>query len=124
MKLINRILTGAGLSLLGGAAVSLPGDARADSAHHQAREIEVVVEGGYRPNRIQLTQGEHVKLTFIRKESSGCSREVVFPALGIRRELPEGVPVVIALPELEPGEYPFTCGMSMIRGTLVVQPRA
>jgi plastocyanin domain-containing protein len=49
--------------------------------------------------------------------------ENVFPALGIRRELPEGKPVTIELPELKAGEYEFKCGMDMIKGKLVVRPR-
>lgn len=56
-----------------------------------------------------------------RREYTGCAREVVFPSLGIRRELPPNRPVVIELPAtLAPGEYEFKCGMNMIRGTLVV----
>jgi plastocyanin domain-containing protein len=86
------------------------------------REIEVVVKGGYRPNRIEVAQGERVSLKFIRKESSGCSRELAFPALGIRKELPEGVPVIIPLSGLEAGEYAFQCGMDMIRGEVTVLP--
>jgi plastocyanin domain-containing protein len=86
------------------------------------REIEIVVKGGYRPARIELARGERVALEFIRKESSGCSREVVFPDLGIRRELPEGVRVGIELPELEAGSYRFQCGMDMIHGEVTVLP--
>lgn len=124
MSIIGSILSAAGLSFLVAAGVSLAADARADSSQHQAREIEIVVQAGYKPNRIELIEGEHVALRFIRKESSGCSREVVFPALGIRKELPEGTPVVIQLPALKPGEYEFKCGMDMLRGKIVVRPRS
>jgi plastocyanin domain-containing protein len=86
------------------------------------REIEVVVKGGYRPARIEVARGEQVALKFLRKEASGCSREVNFPALGIRRELPEGVPVRLELPELEAGEYRFECGMGMLEGEVTVLP--
>lgn len=86
------------------------------------REIEVVVKGGYRPGRIEVAEGERVALRFLRKESSACSREVVFPTLGIRKELPEGVPVVIPLPDLEAGDYQFECGMNMLQGEVTVLP--
>lgn len=124
MSIIGSILSAAGLSFLVAAGVTLAADARADTPHHEAREIEIVVQAGYSPNRIEITEGERVALRFIRKESSGCSREVVFPALGIRKELPQGTPVVIQLPALKAGEYEFKCGMDMLRGKLVVRPRA
>jgi plastocyanin domain-containing protein len=124
MKLLKRILTTAGLSFIGAAAVATPTHAQADGAHHEVREIEVIVQGGYKPNRIEVVEGQHVQLKFVRKEAGGCTREVVFPALGIRKELPEGQPVMIHLPALEPGEYEFKCGMNMIRGKIVVRARS
>lgn len=87
------------------------------------REIEIAVDGGYRPDRITVTEGERVRLRFVRHEYSSCTREVVFPALNIRRELPPHRPVVIELPALRAGEYEFRCGMNMVRGTIVVAPR-
>jgi plastocyanin domain-containing protein len=123
MSIIGSIFSAAGFTFLVAAGVTWAADARAETPHHQVREIEVVVQGGYKPDRIVLAEGEHVQLTFIRKEASGCTREVVFPALGIRKELPVGVPVVIHLPVLKAGEYEFKCGMNMIRGKIVVRPR-
>jgi plastocyanin domain-containing protein len=86
-----------------------------------AAEIEIVVEGGDSPARVEVVAGKPARLRFLRREYTGCTREVVFPSLGIRRELPPNRPVVIELPAtLAPGEYEFKCGMNMIRGTLVV----
>ncbi|WP_437317887.1 cupredoxin domain-containing protein [Sorangium sp. So ce385] len=87
------------------------------------REIEIVVDGGYKPSRIVVTEGERVRLKLVRRDYSPCSREVVFASLGIRRELPTNVPVVIDLPALSPGEIEFKCGMNMLRGIIVVEPR-
>ena len=120
-RLFKRLVTAAGLSL--GGALVFPVQAHADGSHHQVREIEIMVRRGYQPNRIEVVQGEHVQLKFLRQESGDCSREVVFPALGIRKELPEGKPVVIHLPELAPGEYEFKCGMDMIKGKLIVKAK-
>jgi plastocyanin domain-containing protein len=94
------------------------------SPRNEGREIEILVKGGYRPNRIEVVQGERVALKFIRKESSGCSREIAFPALGIKQELPEGIPVVIPLSGLEAGDYEFHCGMDMIQGEVTVLPQS
>lgn len=87
----------------------------------KVREIEVVVERGYHPGRVVIAAGERVRLKFLRREAGGCSRELVIPSLGLRRELPQGTEVAIDLPELGAGEYAFTCGMNMLRGSLVVE---
>lgn len=84
------------------------------------REIEVVVDPDYQPSRIEVTAGERVRLRFIRRSGGACTREVVFPTLNLRRELPTGQPVVIELPVLPVGETPFQCGMNMVRGVVVV----
>ncbi len=100
------------------ASVPVTGHADAPGA---TRDIEIVVQGGYKPNRIEVRAGERVRLKFLRQEHGACSREVVFPALGIRRELPAFQTVIVELPALAAGEYEITCGMNMIRGTLVVK---
>ena len=103
-----------------------PAQAAAATAADQApavREIEIVVDGGYRPGRLTVTEGERVRLKFVRREHSPCTREVVFAGLGVRRELPTDQPVVIELPALAAGEYEFKCGMNMIRGVLEVLAR-
>jgi len=82
------------------------------------------LDGTYKPYRIEIHESERVRLKFVRKESNPCTREVVFPKLGLRRELPTNQPVSIELSGLAPGEYEFKCGMNMIRGTLVVTAHA
>jgi plastocyanin domain-containing protein len=124
MKVFSRRLGTASLSLLAAVGVSLPAEARADNSRHEIREIEIVVRGGYTPSRVEVVEGQHVQLRFIRMESSACTREVVFPTLGIRKELPERKPMVVHLLELEAGEYEFKCAMDMIKGKLIVRPRA
>lgn len=97
-------------------------EALAPAAHAatQPREITITVHDGYTPNRIEIIAGERVRLVFTRTEYTGCTLEVVFPALAIRTELPPHTPVTIDLPALLPGAYDFSCGMGMIHGTLVV----
>lgn len=95
-------------------------DAQAQSAA-APREIEIIVHGGYSPRRIVIREGERVRLRFVRHEDSSCTREVVFPSLALRRELPPHQPVVIELPPMQAGEYDFHCGMGMEHGTLVVE---
>ncbi len=97
--------------------------AASDEQAPAVREIEVVVDGGYQPGRISVTEGERVRLKFVRRDHSPCTREVVFSGLDIRRELPTDQPVVIELPSLAAGTYEFKCGMNMVRGVLEVQAR-
>lgn len=106
---------------LASSALAFATSAEAQADEHEAvRDIEIIVEGGYKPHRIEVHEGERVRLKFVRKEYNSCTREVVLPQLHIRRELPPNQPVVIELPALAAGEYEFKCGMNMIRGTLVV----
>ncbi|MCC6409698.1 MAG: cupredoxin domain-containing protein [Planctomycetes bacterium] len=85
------------------------------------RTIDVLVERGYHPRELDARPGERLRIAFSRREHGACSRDVVFPGLGIRRALPFGETVAIDLPELPPGDYAFTCGMSMLRGVLHVR---
>ena len=125
-RLLARFTAGL-LTIAPTATVALHRTTAAAEDHHDhaaVREIEIVVEGTYKPARIQVQEGERVRLKFIRKEYNSCTREVVFPKLGIKRELPPNKPVVIDLPVLAPGDYEFKCGMNMIKGTLVVTAHA
>jgi Cu+-exporting ATPase len=61
------------------------------------------------------------KLTFIRTSDETCATEVAFPSLKIKRALPLNKPVVIEFTPAEAGEIAFTCGMSMLKGTVVVE---
>jgi plastocyanin domain-containing protein len=82
------------------------------------------VDGGYSPARVEVREGEPVRLQFLRRDASSCTRVVTFPKLNIRQELPERARTDIVLPPLAAGTFEFGCAMGMIRGTLVVSPRA
>ena len=86
-----------------------------------AQQLEVTVEKGYRPARLTARAGSPVRVTFLRNETAGCSKEVVFPGLGIRRALPTGERVSIDLPPQAAGIVPFTCGMGMMKGGIEVR---
>jgi plastocyanin domain-containing protein len=86
-----------------------------------AQQLEVTVEKGYRPARLTARAGAPLRVTFLRTETTACSKEVVFPGLGIRRALPTGERVSIDLPPLAAGIVPFTCGMGMMKGGIEVR---
>ena len=81
----------------------------------------IVVKGGYTPDTIVVQRGRPVRLIFRREESALCSERVVLPAFDKSAVLPEGEEVPIEFIPTEPGEYPFTCHMGMLRGRVVVE---
>ncbi|HEX2223659.1 MAG TPA: cupredoxin domain-containing protein [Thermoanaerobaculia bacterium] len=85
------------------------------------QEVTIAVQGGYDPALVRVRQGSPVRLVFDRRETSGCSEEVVFPDFGIRKFLPAFQKTVVELKPEQAGTYEFTCGMSMLRGRLIVE---
>lgn len=87
------------------------------------QEIKVTVKGGYSPDVIVVKQGIPVKLDFYRDESASCTEQVIFGDFGIARDLPAFKSTSIEFTPDEAGEFMFACGMNMVRGKLVVEPR-
>lgn len=85
------------------------------------QQVEIEVQGGYAPATIRVQRRRPVRLVFHRLERSGCSEEVVLPDFGIRKFLPPHERTAIEFTPAETGVYDFTCGMSMLRGRLIVE---
>ena len=85
------------------------------------QEVLVTVRGGYDPATIHVRAGAPVRLLFDRRETSGCSEEVVFPDFGLRRFLPPFERTAVEFTPPAPGTYEFTCGMSMLHGQVVAE---
>jgi plastocyanin domain-containing protein len=98
--------------------------APAVAARHDrgVQEIAVTVKGGYLPDTILVQAGKPVRLRFYRDETADCSERVVFEQFGIDRALPAFETTDIEFTPTEPGEFPFRCGMSMLKGLLIVEP--
>jgi plastocyanin domain-containing protein len=85
------------------------------------QRIRITVAGGYSPSVVRVTAGRPVRLEFDRRETSGCTEEVVLPDFGIRTFLtPHRITLVEFTPS-HPGSYEFTCGMGMIRGKILAE---
>ena len=76
---------------------------------------------GFDPALIEAKAGRPLKLAFFRPNAANCAREVVFPSLGIRRELPPGQTVVVDITPPKSGPLGFECGMKMLKGQLIVR---
>lgn len=82
-------------------------------------EIEVTAEG-FSPSRVEVEPGKPVRLVFTRRSDKTCATEVAVPSLKIKKALPLNEPVPIDItPEKE--DVSFSCGMNMLKGTLVVK---
>ena len=76
---------------------------------------------GFEPAVIAAKAGHPLKLAFFRPNAANCVREVVFPGLGIRKELPPGQTVVVDITPAKSGPLAFECGMKMLKGQLIVR---
>ena len=85
------------------------------------QEVTVVVQGGYSPSEVRVRQGSPVRIVFDRRETSGCTEELVFPDFAIHRFLPPERKTAVEISPPAPGAYEFTCGMGMFRGKVIVE---
>jgi len=84
----------------------------------QVQRVRIEVTDGYDPADIVVSAGISLEITFT--EGSGCLATVVFEGLGIEADLTQGGAVVM-IPALEPGVYPFSCGMHMVHGSITAE---
>jgi plastocyanin domain-containing protein len=94
---------------------------KTENAAAPTEPIKITVSTSYEPKSIAVKKGQPVKLAFYRKDDKNCGGEVVFPKLGIKKELPVGEIVSVEFTPQETGDLAFTCGMNMMRGKILVQ---
>ena len=93
------------------AATAIPADA-----------VQIKVgAGGFAPAQLKLAANQPIKLAITRDNQPNCANQIIFPALGISRDLPLGETIIIELPAMKAGELSLTCGMGMYKGLIVVQ---
>jgi plastocyanin domain-containing protein len=85
------------------------------------QEVDVAVRSSYVPDRIEARAGQSVRIRFHRGEPNPCTDQVVFPDFGVVQDLPLGRVTTVEVTPPAPGEYPFHCGMNMVRGTLIAK---
>lgn len=83
--------------------------------------VDIIVEGGYTPNTISIPKGKVTKISFFRKDPSSCLEEVVLSDFKIRKFLPLNKKLTIEVTPKKVGEYPFSCGMNMFHGKIIVE---
>ena len=85
------------------------------------QEVDVTVDGGYTPDRIEVAVGEPVKLNFYRKDPSSCLEQVLLPDFNKALDLTLNQTTSVEIVPDKPGEYTFTCGMNMYRGVVIAE---
>ena len=95
--------------------------AAAVSSSAGVQQVDIVVKGGYSPNVIEVEHGKPVQLNFYRDEEGTCSEELLLPDFNIRRDLAPFKTTAIEFLPQQAGTFEFTCGMHMLRGSLVVK---
>jgi plastocyanin domain-containing protein len=78
---------------------------------------------GFHPSAVKLAKGAAASLVFTRTTDDTCATEVVFPQLDVKKELPKGTPVTIAVPTDKEQTLTFQCGMGMYKSSVVVSAR-
>ena len=98
----------------------------AAAAHHSTKQpipadatpLRITAHG-YEPLRLEIPEGKPVTIAITRTAEGNCGGRIVFPALGLSRDIPPGGTTLLTLPAQPIGEVRFTCGMGMYRGSIV-----
>jgi plastocyanin domain-containing protein len=81
-------------------------------------------EHGFTPSSLSMVKGppgSTAAVTFVRTTDQTCAKEVVFPDLSIKKDLPLNSPVTVDVPTEAARTLTFQCGMAMYKGALVVK---
>jgi plastocyanin domain-containing protein len=83
--------------------------------------VPVVADGdGFKPSSVTFKKGEKASLVFTRTTDETCAKQVVFPELGLKKDLPKGQPVTIDVPTDKEQSLTFQCGMGMYKSSVVI----
>lgn len=78
-----------------------------------------VLDYGYTPEQVKAPAGRPLHLKLVTNNTSGCTRELVIPDLGIQQVLPENGETIFDLPAQAAGtSLYYTCSMGMYTGVI------
>ena len=80
----------------------------------------LVNNGEYSPAVIKAHKGVPLELTFKLGKKPGCGIVLLVPEYKIRKDLKPGMANIVTITPKRTGTTPFTCGMGMLRGKIVV----
>ncbi len=95
--------------------------ARPDPHAGAIRVVDVAVTAaGFDPARVEVPAGTHVKLKVTRQVEATCGTDLVVAGKTVTERLPLNQPVEVDLGIVTRGEVVFSCGMNMLKGTVIV----
>lgn len=83
--------------------------------------INILVNGGYKPENIKIRKGKTTKLILMRTDPNTCLEEIFIPDFKIHEFLPINQKVEIDLTPKESGTFQTHCGMNMFHGKIIVE---
>src|SRR5436190_13978887 len=86
----------------------------------QRVHVTLGAEDTYQPESFRLRRNIRAYITFLRTSDRNCGEEILIPKYGIHRNLPVNEPVTVWFVPRESGSFAFSCGVDMIRGTIIV----
>lgn len=111
-----------GLALLGfNPSLAQASDATASQISNEKQIIKMNVtdRGTYEPNVLSVVAGIPVEWQIHGADFMGCGNSLILRNFGVSTYLNPGDNIVRFTPD-QPGRYPFSCSMGMIRGTMIV----
>ncbi|HEX9399015.1 MAG TPA: cupredoxin domain-containing protein [Anaeromyxobacter sp.] len=96
------------------------GHAAVGAAGEEVVSLEAA-EGVYRPNVVHVRRGAPLRLRVAVRDADGCASRLLVPDLGVDLALEPGRTAEALVPAPPPGAHVFTCGMKMVKGTIVVE---
>lgn len=125
MSPVDAVIVALGIALIGGELWFFLGPRKSVSEPKRTgigvQEIKILVRDGYHPDTIPVEVGRPVRLLFYRDERVDCSNRLIVEDFGIDRELPEFETTAVEFTPEKAGDYPFHCGLSVMRGRVVAQ---
>lgn len=86
------------------------------------QKATITIDGGkYSPSTVSVEKGKPVELTFTGGKELGCGGTIVFKSLNQTKDVKSGESVTFAFTPDKAGDIPFTCGMDMYDGKVVVK---
>ena len=86
------------------------------------QEVQLAVtDRGFEPARAEVPRGQALTLVVTRKTDQTCAKEMLIPALNVRRALPLNQAVRIDIPAGVADTLNYLCGMHMLGGIIAAK---